>query len=287
MSDKSRPMVVTSTSSKLTEGSTDSSSSRDVACKAREESKVAPTPVLQCLKEVQPVPLQGKVETTEGKSAIDDDKDLEGKKSLIKSEPSLRGLFLKGRRLGMSKEFPIVISGTFNVQASGGFINSTLNVDQVSAISRFTSMATLFDEFFVRSMKVSYVAMSRYSVLPGGTTGTQNTSLPLCVVSLHHGSSPYSTLSDAANNGYCRFCSTGDPWLYTWTNVEDPSAGVAPVSTTSSPPPTQGWCLVQNASVYTGYVQIISPQSVVTGLPGSVYVGTLKVDWDILFRCKV
>jgi hypothetical protein len=176
----------------------------------------------------------------------------------------------------------------FVTTTSTGQINVQSNVSTIGAIPEFTSFTNIFDEFFVHSMTLTFEPVGQYIGAQTFSSATQIVSTQLYWVSLFHGTSAYSAASPAnamLNNVTVKLSNSGRPFRYRWTNNEDPNCGVSTVSTTSSPPPTQSWCLTQNASVYAGLVQI-QAYSGVGPTSGNVLFGMAAVHWDVSFRAR-
>jgi len=167
-----------------------------------------------------------------------------------------------------------------------GYVNSVLNVATVSSSSDFSSLASVFGEFFVHSLKLTWMPQSIYSGPIGfvNTTLTQASNLPIVVSSSQHGTPAYSTATDALNNGKSRYESTGVRFAYTWKNVETHKVMtmVSPLATSAVS--TQGWCRSDSTSAgaYTGHVQFLSGTT--SGLPASAALGSFACEWLVFFR---
>jgi len=181
--------------------------------------------------------------------------------------------------------YRMVLGSSSTLQSSGGgFITQTYAVSLVAGTSDFTSLANIFDEFFVEKMHLHYQPASRYNVLTGGTAGTNEQSLPLGVISLFHDTGVFSTIADMASAVGFKYHNSSDPFKHTWVNNEDYKTGVVVTDSTSATTPSQGWCLTSTtpASNYAGLVQCLSPT--ISGLPGTAYLGTIVLKWDVLYR---
>jgi hypothetical protein len=193
-------------------------------------------------------------------------------------------------RFPSGKEMRMILGASYQVSSgSSGITNQTVNVNLVSVLSDFISMATLFNEFFVTKMEVTYEPQSRYSkqATVGGVR--QVTDVPLVVATLQHAMPTYPDHSSACQNGDLKICNSADPWKVRWSNNEKKSSTVAPVpeSTTALALPTQSWCSTNSPSsqVYTGALQILSPTAIPNSLTNYLY-GSVVVRWEVFFRSR-
>lgn len=192
-------------------------------------------------------------------------------------------LAISSMRQSMKKEMKVVLGASYQVAfGTSGFINQVVSNDLVSALSEFTSLATLFSEFFINKFEVTYQPLNRYA--KQSTGGVQD--VPIVIADLQHATATYQSHTAASANGNLLIANTADPWKATWVNTEVKRSGVAPSGSTASPLPCQGWCLTasDNASLYTGSLQIVSP-TVYDGTP-SALLGTAVVRWSISFRSR-
>lgn len=187
----------------------------------------------------------------------------------------------------MRKEMKIVMAASYQLSTGvSGTPNAIIGNDLMVALSEFTLLAGLFNEFFVQSFEVRYEPVSRYQKHDINWQ-SESVDFPLHVVSLHHGQSTYPSHTTSSVNSWLTVCNSADPWRHTWRNVESRKAGVAQVASTSSVQPSQGWSLTTSivASEYTGQVQVIAP-SAFTG-PTSFLLGTTTVRWEVYFRNRI
>ena len=191
-------------------------------------------------------------------------------------------------RQSMKKEFKMVFGASYQVSSGAtGVTNQVIYNDLVSALSEFTNMGTLFTEFFINKFEVVYQPASKYQKDPTFTVTSVN-DVPLVIADLQHGQTPFSNHASACSSGNLLITNSADPWKFTWRNTEKKKAGVLPIATTStSVSPTQGWCLTNtdNASLYTGGLQILSPAALPNANVNYLY-GTVVVRWDISFRSR-
>jgi hypothetical protein len=185
-------------------------------------------------------------------------------------------------RLSLGKTiFRTRISTAINISSSGaGAVNSALAMSVVTTSPDFSAFSSIFAEYFVLGCRVIFQPVSKYNYPLTGAAATNVSSLPLGLCSLFHGQTAYSSLGSLMNSGTFLYTNTGDDFAYRWRNNEDPMAGTfeAYGSTT-----TQAWALTTGSAVYSGQIQFLS-QSAPPGLPASQVIGTLAVQFDVLFR---
>lgn len=170
-----------------------------------------------------------------------------------------------------------------------GVINASVNVSTINTTSEFASIGSLFDEFFVHSMRVDYVPFNQFfgpCNLDAAPFISWSSGL-IMGAPLYHGAAAYLSASDMVNNVDARPLNTGTPWTMTWKNNEKPDGGVVTSSSTSTPTATQSWCLTSltSAGLYTGFLQFR------TSLPFSAFtaaktLGQTVISYDITFRAK-
>jgi hypothetical protein len=172
------------------------------------------------------------------------------------------------------------------VTSGAGAVNLVTSMNTIEALSEWSAFSTLFDEFFLTSCEIHYVPTSRYQFNIGTAPGTNLTNIPLTVTSLHHGVGAYSTQATAMENSSTMVCSSGDPWKYTWENVESSKSTVLPSPSTSSPLATQGWCLTAAAAaaLYTGQVLYLGGQTL--GPASASTFGQVLFRYRVLFRVR-
>jgi hypothetical protein len=168
--------------------------------------------------------------------------------------------------------------------SASGFVNAVIAVNTVTALTEFTNYATLFGEFFVKSMIVMYQPQSQYGTWPASAQTA--TGQPLAILQLHHSQTAPTTSALAAQNGSVKFAHSSQAWKYKWSNIEKETSTVSPVPYTGSATVTQAWCLSDSSSCagYTGQVQFISP--VTTGVGANQPLGQFLVKYEVLFRYR-
>jgi len=190
-------------------------------------------------------------------------------------------------RTALSKPLRMVFGASYQLSSgAAGLPNALVSNDQCTALAEFVSMATIFDEFFIKKFVIMYQPGSRYS-RPTTTAYPQpSRDYPLAVVSLQHASPVYATYTLACSNGELQVCNSADPFKFNWTNTEKWTDRTQTSSSTGSPIPAQGWCSTDasSAALYTGSVQIIAP----TALAGdmNILLGTTVVRWEVMFRMR-
>lgn len=205
-------------------------------------------------------------------------------KELQVAVPKL-GTYLFG---SAKKRFPISLGTVVTLSSNAsGYVNSVVAVSTVAALAEFTSLATIFDEFFVRRMHLHYVPRSQYQGNLTWAAGTEESNVAMGLINLHHGATTYTSIAAAANNLTYKHMTTGRPWSYEWVNVESINSEVVVAAETSSPVASQGWALTASApsALYTGQTQLISP-SAGTILVASKVLGDIFVKFDVVFRSR-
>jgi len=185
------------------------------------------------------------------------------------------------RSMFRGKVYPFRMSTLLNMSAlAGGIVNSTIGATAVQSVSDFISMAVIFEEFFVLSVDCHWMPNSRYNGPRAFAQATEVANLPIVLTAQQHQEVAYASATLAVNHYSVAYHSTGDPFIYSWKNVESPSSTVDTITAT-----TQGWCSTTSGQTYTGQVQIIS-QSAPPGLTASAVLGSFKTDYHILFRVR-
>jgi len=185
-----------------------------------------------------------------------------------------------------TKVYTFDLSTILSVSTSGaGILNSISNNFTLAANTDLISLAGVFQECFVVSQRCHWMPVSRYQYPLTGVTATSVANLPIGVASLQHAALAYTTISQSSENYAFALHSTGDPFVYTWHNSENPNSGVAVDAGSGSTVPCQGWSNSSLMSNYTGFVQFISGTAP-PALPFSQQVAQLHVKWHCLFRCR-
>jgi len=179
--------------------------------------------------------------------------------------------------------FSFRLGSALTISSSGaGAINSLIPVSNVTSSPGFASFAGIFDEYFISTMRSSYMPVSRYNYPLTGTSALSVSSLPIGVANTYHTAPNYTSLAAMANNGEYAFRTTSDPFVHTWKNNEDPKAGAVEAYGTS---PTQSWALTTGTAAYSGVTQFLSLPAP-PALPVSQVVGNFTIEWTVLFRAR-
>jgi len=204
---------------------------------------------------------------------------------------SLKGI---GAKLGLAspmqgKTMPFTLRSAQNLSTTvtTGVINQSVTVANVASLPEFADLAGLFDEFFVKRLKLSYQPVSRYAPqFISSATAVGPASVPLGLASLFHGAPAYATIAAQTENKTFEYAHSGDPWTYSWRNNEKSKSTVLVASSTSSALPSQGWCLTSAtpAALYTGFAQVLGAAA--TGFATATVVGVLVIEYDCLFRAR-
>jgi glutathione peroxidase-family protein len=171
-----------------------------------------------------------------------------------------------------------------NLATNGsGLISASVLGSSCPAATTFTSLATLFDEFFIESFKVFYQPSTRYQVVPS-TTSSEFNGTPLGCASLFFDLTAYTNINQMPANPTFKFYHSSDPWEYTWVNnvkrksavSEEPDAthnSLSWVRTNATP-----------AQYYGGAVSILGSAS--SAMHVSTTVGIIAVRYNVWFRSK-
>jgi len=180
--------------------------------------------------------------------------------------------------------FKIGTNQTLATQSSG-LINSVYNVNAVASLAEFSSLASLFYEFFVVKMMVHYEPFSEFQYPAGTLLASQYTSTPVAWTGLHHGEPAYINIGQSLNNGTVQPGNTARPKTYAWVNNERYMEGVNMSQIgTSTYQPVQGWCntLAAPAALYWGQIQVVGNAT----MTSTAVVGTLLIQYHLLFRTR-
>jgi hypothetical protein len=195
------------------------------------------------------------------------------------------------------------VGGTLGVNASAGKYllnwgsNNFFGVNNIQNAQEWNSFDSIFDEFFVVAMAIKYQPNNRYSAnaeqstSTAGAPGYVNTcGVALCA--LQHDQLAYSDTSSAyvrvmpAANSL--WTNVGDPWTFTWRNVEKFAWDSVEISGVSN---TQSWMNVSSVNTYGGFVQAATPN--VSGLTGGLSTllvggvfGFFMAEFEVAFRCR-
>jgi len=184
--------------------------------------------------------------------------------------------------------YRITLGTALDMSSNGiGIVNSAIFVSGLASVPEFTSLSAIFDQFFVHGLRVEWRPVARYqgpvSWTPSPTVAINNR--PIGVASLQHSQAAYTSLTNMTNNFKFEYHSTGDPFTYTWMNIEDASQRTV-VSVTGQTLPFQSWGPTANVANVTGGIQFLS-QSAPPALPTSQVLGTFAVHYDISFRVRL
>jgi len=244
-------------------------------------------------------------------SAADEKADLKSSaattdKSELALKPNLRGVSItplmgKGKKArGMYFRTQLHYGGTVASNSSAGkyiqFIGgaTTFAPNTVSSAGEWTSFNSVFEEFFIHSMKIQYQPNNQF--LQGYVNGTStNVQTSLAVISAYQHDQP--TPSDAAqayyqfmNASQTKVWNTGRPMSFTWRNIEKFDKN-GPVGDATTATHTQTWMNMGDVAKYGGYIifATVYPTSASpsAGAYGqSVTWGDFVASYDISFRYR-
>jgi hypothetical protein len=188
-------------------------------------------------------------------------------------------------RLFAGKIYSFRLCAAFNMSSSGaGIVNSTLSNSALASNSDFSSLAVVFNEFFVKRFDVKWEPVSMYNYPLTGSSTLSVSSLPLGCADQQHAAGAYTNLTGMTENWRFAFNNTGRPFQYSWINSEKSDEGINPTDL-SSGGTTQSWAMTADVASYSGYLQFLT-QSAPPALPFSEVLGTFLVEWDVLFRTR-
>jgi hypothetical protein len=183
--------------------------------------------------------------------------------------------------------YRISLGTALQMSSSGtGIVNSAIFASGLASNAEFASLTSIFDQFFLHGFKLDWMPVARYQgpVAWTPTPVVAVNSVPLGIGNLQHSQTAYTNLGNMTNNFGFKYVSTGDPFSYTWNNVEESSQKTV-VAVTGQTLPFQGWGPTVNVANVTGGVQFLS-NSAPPGLPTSQVLGTFAVHYDISFRLR-
>ncbi len=204
----------------------------------------------------------------------------------VVSAPSIPKYLLPfiSRDTGGAKEWMIPVPYAANLTTNGsGLIAAALTVSSVAAASSFTSLAALFDEFYVEKLDVKYQPATRYQVLPSTTTSEFN-GTALGLASTYLDTVAYTNINQMPANPTFKFVHTSSPFTFVWRNNVKRKSAVS--VETSSSLPSLSWVRTNasTAQYYGGTVQIIGSAS--SAMHASTVVGVICFRADCWFRSK-
>jgi hypothetical protein len=186
-------------------------------------------------------------------------------------------------------------SGTVTTSAAG-LLNEVFLVSGIGSTPEWSSIDSLFDEFFVHEFKIYF---HPFNDLGGGVgnsaAGNQpslsivaNTSYNagLVCASLFNGAASYSSAAAMLNNATRAFKHSGHMFTYTWkNNVKFDPHGIAINSSLTSA--WQGWNLITNATQVGGSLQIRTINDAILGTGAvATNLGTYIAEWNVSFRAR-
>lgn len=195
--------------------------------------------------------------------------------------PQSMPLLATMRSLFRNKVYAIRLSTALNMSSSAsGTINSTIATDAVRSSTDFSSISSIFNEFFVVRVDAHWMPNSRYQYPLTGAIGTNLANLPFGCAQLHNFATAYTSMGSLANNYAVKYVSSADPFTYSWINENPPTSTV--LSTTSV---TETWADTGGSQTYGGSIQFMS-QSAPPALPVSQVLGTFMTHYELLFRVR-
>jgi len=169
-----------------------------------------------------------------------------------------------------------------------------LQVNLVSSGGEWTSFNSIFEEFFVHGMRMSYQPNNMN--LPNYIDAT-STNIQTCVMTVAGYQHSQGAPTDAAATFYQLLNASqsaskhlGKPWRFSWTNIEKFDKN-GPVGDATTATHTQTWLNVGDVSKYGGYVSASSYFATNAAASASTFLvnknfGVLQLEWDVSFRYR-
>lgn len=185
------------------------------------------------------------------------------------------------------------------VTSASGIINLQLPVSNISSASEWSAVNSLFDEFYIHAMRISYEPYNLNGTVGSGavfqpvstvntTAGIANVqSAGLIVVGLQGPPAYYTAAAGMSNAPHHLDAHTGRSWKFAWRNTNrfDPHGDTFSAATSTNG--WQGWSYIADSAQYGGTVQAraINDQAL-NGANSAVHVGGYIVRWDVSFRSR-
>jgi len=187
-------------------------------------------------------------------------------------------------RMFAKKQYGFRLATALNMSSSGaGIVNSIIQNTILAANTDFSSLSSVFNEFFVERFDVLWEPVSLNNFpLTGLPDGKTVSSLPMGAADLQHNAPAYTSMAGMTENFRYKHTNTGRAFQYSWLNTESRGSTVLPQATGEL---TQAWCLTSAASTYQGTLQFLT-QSAPPGLPVSSVLGTFLVEHLVYFRVR-
>lgn len=173
--------------------------------------------------------------------------------------------------------------------------STQFGINSVSGTTEWGSFNSLFDEFFVHSVKFYYEPVnSKGGALVDGSTINNMQNCMLVYASYQHNQGSPVDSSTAcqlfATASQRKITNTGSPHKFMWKNIDkfDPNGPLGDQSTSSS---TQTWCNASFANKYGGdvYVATPFPSGAAAGIGTwleNIIIGTWIVEFDVSWRYR-
>lgn len=186
--------------------------------------------------------------------------------------------------LGARKVWRIKVGSFLSLSTNGvGTVNSIVSTSTLASVAQFASLANLFNEFFVVSLKVHFVPLAMFGVPISAITTPASSNQPLAYIAIHGTQATYTSATSAASNQLTRFSSSGVPYSYTWYNQNRYKYADAALQGGTATA-YGGWCPVTSVNNYLGGIQFLS--SLVTSGQMTTILGSFHVTWDVAFRTR-
>jgi hypothetical protein len=217
---------------------------------------------------------------------------------IVDDMPELRLL-----RSVFKRDYPYrcVLGLTGNIPTSAsGTLNFSLFVSGISAVSEWSSIDALFDEFFIHSLTLHYKPYNMLGSLHepnGGPTGnsigvtttsstTRVFNTGAGIVSLFTGAGVYSSFASMLPNPTLRQPHLSKEWKYAWRNnvrFDPRGVGLSPGTGFG----WQGWSQITAVSNYGGIIQLRATNDSTLGDgTNALNLAAYSAIWDVSFRAR-
>ncbi len=234
-----------------------------------------------------------------GSESKDDSKQREPNDAKSKSvtvTPLLRGLRLKGRGLA-NFQTRLHTGGTLTTNTNGKYLfiwpggGAYGTPNGVTSSSEWSAFDSVFQEAFVREVKITYIPNNKYLVGYVNSTGTDLQTSAIAVCGYQHTQTPMSDSSGnfavAQNSSEALLADTSSRFDFTWRNIEkfDWNAKADTVAGST------GWMNVSDFSNYGGKWQAASLFAAATvpgptNWPVSTVLGVVSYEFVTAFRYR-
>jgi len=256
----------------------------------RKEKKRAPSS--------SPIDIAGTLARLQEKHTIAHKEQKEGKElDFDDFAPALK--LLKGILFKADQAFRTRLAYTSTLAGtSGGALAVTIAPTTLSSVGEWSSIAALFDQFFLHSMTIRFMprnvvgggwgssgGANATTTAPTGGTNAAIQNAAIQIVALFGTNSGYSTALAMVNNPNLKMAHTAHPWTYAWrNNVRFDRRGDAASFVSLG---WQGWLDIGATADLGGLVQIRAVNDVLLGSTTGIQTyGDLLISFDVSLRAR-